>query len=181
VTELLRGKEPAYGLPLADLFRSIIAGNNTAQQRAQFGDQVTRLARPIILRIIRQYAESSGNHRLLALLDKFQDLPANQPTPRAAPRMPKPRLPAKERDYGSILAVLQRLGRPAGSADLGKYRRRWLEYPPRDPASGYPNRLQEVLAAMTEEGVLTPIRTSKGATLYTLGPNADRYQQAAAG
>lgn len=158
-----------YGLPLVDLFKAIISGKNSEQQRAQFGDRVARLARPIILRIIREYAESSGNYHLLSLVDKFKDFRANQPSApsRKLAKTPKPLLPEKERDYASILSVIDRLGRPAGTADLGKYRRRWLEYPPRNPASGHRNRLEEVLAAMTQEGVLSAIRTAKGAFMYT--------------
>jgi hypothetical protein len=93
----------------------------------------------------------------------------------------KPVLSDKERDYASILSVVERLGRPVGSADLGKYRRRWLEYPPRNPGSGFRNRLEEVLDMMTKEGVLTAIRTAKGAFVYTAGPNAASYQQSVAG
>ena len=183
ITELLRQKEPAYGLPLVSLFQAIISGKNSEQQRVQFGDRVTRTAKPIILQVIRRYAESSGNYHLLTLLNRFEGFKANQRTPpaRRLVKSVKPVLPEKERDYASILSVVERLGRPAGTADLGKYRRRWLEYPPRNPASGFRNRLEEVLDAMTKEGVLTATRTAKGAFLYSLGPNAGLYQQSAAG
>ena len=182
ITELLRRKEPAYGLHLVQLFQAIISGQNTEQQRMRFGDRVTKLGRPIIVQTIRDYAQSSGNDRLLSLLEKFKDFRANQPTPgRRAVKATRTRLPEKERDFASILSVLERLGRPAGSADLGRYRRRWLEYPPRNPASGFRNRLEEVLDAMTKEGVLTAIRTSKGAFVYAPGPNAGAYQQNVAG
>lgn len=183
ITELLRRKEPAYGLPLVGLFQAIIGGKNSEQQRAKFGDRVTRTARPIILRMIRGYAQSSGNYHLLTLLDRFEGFRGNQPTPqgRRPAKTVKPVLSEKERDFASILSVLERLGRPVGTADLGRFRRRWLEYPPRDPSSGFRSRLEEVLAAMTKEGVLTAIRTAKGAYLYVPGPNAGPYQQSAAG
>lgn len=183
ITELLRQKEPAYGLPLVALFQAIIGGKNKAQQVAQFGDGVTKAAKPIIIQVIRRYAESTGNYHLLSLLARFEGLRANQPTPpgRRVAKALKPVLTEKQRDYASILAVLDRLGRPAGTADLGRYRRRWLEYPPRNPASGFRNRLEEVLDSMTKEGVVTAIRTAKGAYMYTPGPNASAYQQSAAG
>ena len=182
ITSLLRQKERAYGLPLVALFQAIISGKNSEQQRREFGDGAVRAARPIIVQTIRTYAEKSGNYHLLTLLNRFEGLRANQPTPGLRPvRTQKPRLPEKERDYASILSVLERLGRPAGTADLGRYRRRWLEYPPRNPGSGYRNRLEEVLDAMTKEGVLSAIRTAKGAFVYAPGPNAGAYQQSAAG
>ena len=136
-----------------------------------------------MMQVIRQYAESSGNFHLLSLLNRFDGFKANQPTPQGR-RLPKPVrqvLSEKERDYGSILSVLDRLGRPVGSADLGRFRRRWLEYPPRNPNSGFRNRLEEALATMTKEGVLTAIRTAKGAYLYSPGPNAGVYQHSAVG
>ena len=179
----MRRKEAAYGLPLVGLFSAIISGKNSEQQRAQFGDRVVRLARPVILRIIRDYAESSGNFQLLSLLDRFKDFKANQPDApsRRLPKTIKPLLPEKERDYASILSVIDKVGRPVGSADLGKYRRRWLEYPPRNSASGFRNRLEETLDSMVREGVLSAIRTAKGAFMYTPGPLASSYQQSAAG
>jgi hypothetical protein len=181
IAELLRRKEPAYGLPLVALFQAIISGKNSEMQRAEFGDRVAKAARPIIIQVIRAYAESSGNYHLLSLLNRFEGFRANQPTPgRRVAKAVKPVLSDKERDYTSILAVLERLGRPAGTADLGRYRRRWLEYPPRNPATGFRNRLEEVLDSMTKEGVLTAIRTAKGAFLYSPGPKAGHHQQSAA-
>ncbi len=179
ITHLLRMKELAYGLPLVGVFQTIISGKKTVEQRAEFGDRVVKAAKPIIMRVIKDYAEKSGNFHLLSLLSRFEGL---QPTP--APRQgrtPKPRLPEKERDFASILAVLDRLGRPAGTADLGRFRRRWLEYPPRNPASGFRNRLEEVLDAMVKERVLTAAKTNKGAFVYAPGPNAAQYQQGVAG
>jgi len=183
LTELLKKKEPAYGLPLVRLFQAIIAGKNTEQQRQQFGDRTTRTARPIIVQTIRAYAESTGNYHLLSLLTRFEGFRANQPAVagRRLAKTVKPRLPEKERDFASILAVIDRFDRPVGTPDLGKYRRRWLDYPPRNAASGHRNRLEEVLDMMTKEGVLTAIRTQKGAFVYTVGPNAASYQQSAAG
>ena len=96
--------------------------------------------------------------------------------------MPKPAAPklepGKEKDYASIISVIDRLGRQyIGTSDLGKYRRRWLEYPPRDATSGYRNRLEEVLAQMTQEGVLKATQTAKGAVVYLPGPNYEKYRQ----
>jgi len=82
----------------------------------------------------------------------------------------------KQRDYASIISVLDRLGRPVGSGDLGKFRRRWLEYPPRDASSGYRNRLEEVLAQMVADRVLTANRTRQGAWVYVAGPNVEQYR-----
>jgi hypothetical protein len=86
-------------------------------------------------------------------------------------------LSGKAKDYTSILSVLDRLGRPAGTADLGRYRRRWLEYPPREPMPAYRNRLEEVIDKMIMDRVLVATRTKQGAYLYEPGPNADQYRQ----
>ena len=118
-----------------------------------------------------------------APVDSFEGFKGNQPTAQGRKLMKtiKPRLPEKERDYASILAVIDRFDRPVGTPDLGKYRRRWLDYPPRNAASGHRNRLEEVLDMMVRDGVLTAIKTAKGAYVYTVGPNAASYQQSAAG
>jgi len=86
----------------------------------------------------------------------------------------------KEKDYASILSVIDRLGRPAGTADLGRYRRRWLEYSPRDAKSSYRNRMEEVLAQMVQDGVLQTVHTARAAVAYVAGPNAATYRQSAA-
>ena len=82
----------------------------------------------------------------------------------------------QERDYRSIADVVARFDGPVGTSHLGRFRRRWLEYPPRDTASGYRNRLEEVLAAMVRDGVLKATRTAGGATFYSPGPAFDEYQ-----
>jgi hypothetical protein len=82
------------------------------------------MGRQVIFQSVREYAESSGSYGLLNLLKRFED----RTTTPVRPQM-KPVLSEKERDYASIVAVLDKLGRPVGSTDLGKYRRRWLEYP----------------------------------------------------
>ena len=82
-----------------------------------------------------------------------------------------------ERDYASIAQVVARFDRPVGTADLGSFRRRWLEYPPRDPSSGHRNRLEEVLAAMVRDGVLEAIQTRSGATVYERGPRFQEFHR----
>ena len=91
----------------------------------------------------------------------------------------RPVLTDQQRDYASILAVIEKLGRPVGTADLGRYRRRWLEFPPRDTSSRQRNRLEDVLARMVHDGVLRATRTVKGAVVYELGPYATAYRQGA--
>ena len=59
-----------------------------------------------------------------------------------------------------------------------KYRRRWVDYPPRTQEAGYKNRLEEVLALATREGVLRLLTGPAGGKVYDLGPNADKYRQA---
>ncbi len=179
IIALLRRKEGAYGLPLAALFHAIMAGQRTDQQVKQFGDRVTSLGRPIIVQVIRDYAEKTENYRLLNLLKRFEGFRSNLPAP-STPKPTKaarPQLSDKERDYASIADVIARFERPVGSADLGKYRRRWLEYPPRTPGGGHRNRLEEVLAAMVRDGVLLARRTPAGAMVYSPGPSFDQYRR----
>ena len=109
----------------------------------------------IIVQTISQYARQTHNWSLLHLIDRIQNpdaAPARQQPP--PPRPPKPDLPPDERDYRSIVDVLEKNGRNVSMAVLGKVRRRWLERPPRDPSSPYPNRLADVLARMVTDGVL---------------------------
>src|SRR5262249_28287927 len=65
---LLRQKEQAYPLPLVDLFKAIMGGDRTEQQTRRFGDRATRMGRTVIVDTIRDYAQRSGNQRLLHLL-----------------------------------------------------------------------------------------------------------------
>ena len=179
----LRQKERSLALPLEQLFLSMMGGMRGDEQRKAFGDRTTRMARKVIIETIKSYAETSRNFTLLNMLSRFEDYHGSQPMPpkRQPPKVAKPVLSDKERDYGSIINVVDRLGRPVGSADLGRYRRRWLDYPPRDPSSGFRNRLEETLAAMTRDGVLRATRTAAGAFVYSLGPNADQYRGQATG
>ena len=78
--------------------------------------------------------------------------------------------PPDEADFRSIVDVLEKHGRSVSLAILGKFRRRWLERPPRDPASVHPNRLMDVLARMVKDGVLT-----KQGARYVPGPRYAAY------
>jgi hypothetical protein len=66
--------------------------------------------------------------------------------------------------------VVERNGRSVSMAVLGKVRRRWLERPPRNPSSPYPNRLADVLARMVVDGVLM-----KQGARYVPGLEYSRY------
>jgi hypothetical protein len=183
ITTWLRRREMSSRLPLVKIFQAIMSGMNTEQQRARFGDRVTREARPIVVQVIRQYAEKTENYSLLAMLRRYEGFQSNKsmPAKRTPPKATTPkREPGRDSDFASVVSVIERLGRPAGSADLMKYRRRWLEYPPRTQEAGYKNRLEEVLALAVKEGVLKAMKTAKGATIYDLGPNAERYRQVVA-
>jgi hypothetical protein len=130
-----------------------------------------------IISTIEQYARETENRRLLRLLDRFKNFDATQPEPtdRYQPTKPKPQQPPPdEKDYRSIVDVLERHGQQANLAILGKVRRRWLEYPPRDPNSPHPNRLADVLAKMVSDGVLQEKKTRAGGRLYVPGR---RYQE----
>jgi hypothetical protein len=179
IETLLRRKEKTYPLPLVDLFRRIMAGERTDQQVRRFGDRPTRTGRQVIVDTIRDYAEKSQNFRLLHLLRQFEGFQSNKPMPltRKPVKTPRPVLSDKDRDYASIVSVVARFTRPVGTADLGRFRRRWLDYPPRNPSSGFRNRLEEVLANMAEDGVLKAIQTRAGATVYEPGPVFAQYRQ----
>jgi hypothetical protein len=175
---LLRRKEPGYGFPLAALFRAIMAGRNLDQQKQQFGDRRTRVGRQVIVQTIREYTGRTGNYLLLHLLKQFEDFNPNKPMPRRREpvKAVRPVLSDEERDYRSIASVIARFDHPIGTAQLGSFRRRWLEYPPRNPASGHRNRLEEVLAKMVRDGVLRAIPTRQGANVFGPGPGFDRYR-----
>jgi hypothetical protein len=183
ITTLLKKQEPSTGLPLARFFNAVMAGQRTDQQSRLFGDRQMRGMRDILKQTLLQYADSTGNYSLLNLLQRYEGFQSSKamPATRTAAKVVKPVLTDQQRDYASIISVIDRLGgRPAGTADLGKYRRRWLEYPPRDAASGHRNRLEEVLARMVQDGVLKATRTAKGALVYSPGPNYEQYRQPAA-
>jgi hypothetical protein len=175
ITFLLRRKEAAYPLPLVALFQAIMAGQRTDAQAKRFGEQATRMGRKVIIDTIREYAERTGNHHLLRLLGLFKDFQSSK-----AMKLERPTratlAPGKEKDFASIVSVVERFGRPVGSAELGKYRRRWLEYPPRDPNSGFRNRLEEVLDLMVKEGVLKTVKGAAGGIRYEPGPNFEKYR-----
>lgn len=180
---LLRRKEASYGLPLADLFNSMMMGQNQAEQGKEYGDRAVKVGRQVIVQTIKDYAQSTGNHYLLQLLRRLEE-PA-EANDLKAPKEKRPASPAwsspKDQDFASIMQVVDKLGRPAGTADLGRYRSRWLKFPPRDASSGHANRMGEVLSQMVRDGALQTVRTGRGAQAYLPGPNAGKYRQAASG
>jgi hypothetical protein len=174
ITELLR-RRSAPGMPLADLFVSILKGEGTRTQRIRFGHNRADMMRKIIVQTVQQYARQTQNWHLLRLLDRFSGFSGNRPDPaRPKPLRPqkpvKPAYPFDEADYRSIVDVLEKHGRSVSMMVLGKVRRRWLERPPRDPNSVHPNRLADVLARMVADGVL-----EKQGVRYVPGPQYARY------
>ena len=155
-------------MPLGDLFLSILNGEGTRTQRRRFGHSTADTGRKMIVQIIQQYAQQTGNWSLLNLLDRIQNPDARQQPP--APEPPEPELSPTERDFRSIVQVLEKNGRSVSMAVLGKSRRRWLERPPRDPSSSQPTRLHDVLARMVADGVL-----AKQGTRYVPGPDYAAY------
>jgi len=172
---LLRQKERAYPLSLVDIFRAILAGQNTEELRRRYGDRRARLARQAIRQTVEEYGRSTGNYSLLSQLRRLQE-PGLSARATKTGKVTVSRLPEKDRDYASIVSVIDRFDRPVGTADLGKYRRRWLDYPPRNPLAGHRNRLEEVLDKMVRDSVLRAIRTAKGATVYSPGPNYEQFR-----
>ena len=173
IMELLR-RRSTPDMPLVDLFLSILRGEGTRTQRSRFGHAIADAGRKIIVQTIEQYAYKTQNWQLLRLLDRFRDFQGTRPDPaRQQPRPPKPSKPTyppDEADYRSIVDVLEKHGRSASMMVLGKVRRRWLERPPRDPSSCQPNRLADVLARMTADGVLM-----KQGVRYVPGPEYSSY------
>jgi hypothetical protein len=173
IIELLRRRSTPE-MPLADLFMSILRGEGTQAQRSRFGHAKADMMRKIVVGVIEQYAQRTQNWHLLRLLDRFRGFDATRPD--SACRQPRPPKPSKpiyppdEQDYRSVVDVLERSGRSVSMAILGKLRRRWLERPPRDPASVYPNRLADVLARMVSDGVL-----AKQGARYVPGVEYSRY------
>jgi hypothetical protein len=141
---------------------------------------VARKGREIVLQTIADYARSTGNLFLQSQVKILRDRNPREKMPerRSAPKATKPqREPGKEGDFASIVSVIERLGRQANSSDLMKYRRRWVDFPPRTQEAGYKNRLEEVLALAVQEGVLRLQTGPAGGRVYDLGPNADKYRQ----
>ena len=161
IIELLK-RRSVPGMPLVDLFQSILRGEGTRIQRSRFGFTTADAGRKMIVQVIQQYAYQSRNWHLLRLLDRFRDFSGNNPD-LARPKSCRPQKPPKptywpdEQDYRSIVDVLEKHGRSASMMVFGKVRRRWLERPPRDPASVHPNGLGDVLARMVEDGVLRKV------------------------
>jgi hypothetical protein len=181
ILSLLRRQQKEHPeLPLTDLFGSILSGEPTRSTRSTYGRRESDLGRQVIIQTISDYARSTENRRLLRLLDRFKNFDATQANPTATrsryqPTKPKPPpLPPDEQDYRSIVDVLERHGQQANLMILGKARRRWLEYPPRDPSSPHPNRLADVLARMVADGVLQEKGTRAGGRLFVPGR---RYQE----
>jgi hypothetical protein len=173
IMELLR-RRSAPGMPLLDLFMSILRGEGTQAQRSCFGHAKADMMRKIVVQVIEQYARQTRNLQLLRLLDRFRGFDATRPdSARRQPRLPKPSKPTyapDEADCRSIVDVLEKHGRSASMMVFGKVRRRWLERPPRDPLSPYPNRLADVLARMVADGML-----AKQGARYVPGPAYGRY------
>ncbi len=168
--DLLR-RQSTPEMPLADLFMSILRGEGTRVQRSRFGYTAADAGRRIIVQTISLYARQTHNWSLLHLIDRIQNpdaAPVRQQPPQ--PRPPQPQWSNEERDYRSVVDVLEKNNRSVSMAVLGKVRRRWLERQPRDPSSPHPNRLADVLARMVIDGVLV-----KQGTRYVPGRNYARY------
>jgi len=179
---LLAHRERAEGLPLTTFFHDMMSGLRNADQRRKYGDKTAGLARQAIVDTIRTYAEETGNHALLTMLKRFEEFDGTKPAePRRKPeKVERPKLSPVVSDFVSIVALIEKLGRPIGTADLGKHRRKWLQYPPREPDSPHRNRLDETLARMTEAGVLVKRPTGRGGLMYSPGPEFERYRELAA-
>jgi hypothetical protein len=176
ISGLLMRKEKETNLPLVGLFNAIISGETTAEQRRLFGNRAATIGRRVVIETIKDIARRSGNDHLMGLLAKV-DQPSVVPAA-ASPKSQSARATPKESDFASILALLDKLGRPVGSADLGRFRRRWLDYPPRESGT-HRNRLEQVLEQMLKDGVLKAVQTARGAVAYVPGPNAEAYRRAA--
>lgn len=181
---LLHRKEAAYGLPITALFDSMLSGQNQAEQRKQFGDKAAKIGRQVIVQTIKDYAESSGNHYLLQLLQRLEE-PQESPAGQQRIAAKQASLPTwsspKDQDFTSIMQVIDKYDRPVGTADLGRHRRRWLQFPPRDTTSDHSNRMGEVLSQMVKDGALQTVQTGRGAQAYVPGPNAGKWRQAVSG
>ena len=168
-------------MPLVDLFRAVINGTGTRDQRAKFGYSVANRGRRIIYDTLLAYSRSSGNRHLENLLVKFKDYQANRADPNSPRkqkgiRPPRPAITVspQERDFRSIVQVIQGNGGRASLARLGSQRSRWLGRSPRDPSSSAKTRLHDVLDQMVRAGVLT----KQGAT-YIPGTDYGKYLDAA--
>ena len=168
-------------MPLVDLFYAVLNGTGTREQRKRFGHSVADRGRKIIYDTLLAYARSSGNRHLENLLIRFKDFKANQADPnsrrsqkKVRPPRPMITLSPQERDFRSIVQVVQRHGGRASLAVLGSQRARWLGRSPRDPSSSAKTRLHDVLDQMVQAGVL-----AKQGANYIPGPNYGKYLDAA--
>jgi hypothetical protein len=169
ITTLLQQRQRQSGLPLVDLFKSIVAGEGTRVQRSRFGYSTADAGRRVIVQTIENYARRSENYGLLRLLDKIQHPEPQEPRPPRQP--PKPRVPHGDaEDYRSIIDVLEKAGRRGTLALLASKRSRWRERPPRDPSSPHKNRLYDVLARMVDDQVLT-----KDGAAFVPGPRYSEF------
>jgi hypothetical protein len=173
ITGLLRRKERTHPIPLVALFQAMIGGMTVNEQRRRFGDSATRTGRQIIVQTVEEYARSSGHAYLLHLIQHLSE-PGDRVS-QERPVVQRPALSDEERDYRSIASVVAKFERPVGTADLGRFRRRWLEYPPRTKDSPHRNRLEEVLARMVADGVLKATKGMAGGQRYSPGPQFSRY------
>ena len=170
-------------MPLVDLFHAVLNGTGTRDQRRRFGHTTADRGRKLIYDTLVAYSRSSGNRHLENLLTKFRDFKATlaDPNSRRAQQKTQPVRPPvvilspQERDFRSIVQVVQRHGGRASLAVLGSQRARWLGRSPRDPSSSAKTRLHDVLDQMVQSGVLA----KQGAT-YIPGTNYGKYMDAAA-
>ena len=148
-------------MPLIDLFHAVLNGSGTRETRKRFGHSVSDRGRKIIYDTLLAYSRSSGNRHLESLLTKFRDFRATQADPnsrrsqrKAQPAKPQIMFSPQERDFRSIVQVIERNGGRATLARLGSQRSRWLGRLPRDPSSPHKTRLHDVLDQMVKAGVL---------------------------
>jgi hypothetical protein len=189
IEQLLRVRQrQSPDLPIVDLFTGLVSGevSTTRLQRAKWGKTRADAARKIIVDAIESYARATENWHLLRLLDGFKDYDPTKPTARRShsrqrPAKPKPEVEMSpvEKDYRSIVTLMEKLGRKLTTRDAGHYRRRMMERPARDPGSPHPNRLADTLASMVADGVLELGQTRAGGRLYVPGPRYGEFVTAA--
>ncbi len=180
IMELLRIRQRENpGLPLVDLFQSIVSGDTVPAQKEKFGGRVVDSGRKIIVQAVDDYAKATENWHLLRLLDRLRNPGAAKAVRQAKPA--KAKLSPDEQDFASIISVMERNGRMVTLARLQKDRRRWTEWPPRDPASPHSNRLDDVLGRMLADGVLEEKRTRNGGRFFVPGAGYERYLAAIEG
>lgn len=166
------------GIPLVDLFNSILAGENVTAQKARFGFRRVELGRKLIIDYVRRFAETTENWALLRLLDKIRDPMAAKTTNK--PKPIKPKLTPDQQDYASIVDVMKKHGGTVNLGRLQKDRRRWSEWKPRNASSPHQNRLEDVMARMVADGIVVEKRTKNGGRFFVAGPRYVKYGGAAA-